>query len=310
VFAKLFFLHSFLTHTPPSLLLAVTEWHVTLSLPNPLCPASTTRLAAPTPALHANDARACDLLLSMLCAALRSNRWLALVSPFPAVCHSLFAASSYAPAAITKPPSSALREALEQCLTPTQTQDATTSQQPLALAALRHWLALAPLRLRQVKVDAELYHVPFEDDAAHGFSFASDPTSASDSDVKSSELTARLQPQPQPQPLPASNGGYSLPDYQFEVVDGADACTAQTDPHFTELAAKHGSFVAYHGSPLPNWHCIARCGLKNLSYTKESTSGAMLGAGVYFTDDLRLARMFSQVWVGLLFGCLLLVVSL
>lgn len=36
----------------------------------------------------------------------------------------------------------------------------------------------------------------------------------------------------------------------------------QTDPFITR---RHGSFLAFHGSPMENWHSILRNGLRNMS---------------------------------------------
>eukprot|EP01060_Flectonema_neradi_P007432 TRINITY_DN1517_c1_g2_i1.p1 TRINITY_DN1517_c1_g2~~TRINITY_DN1517_c1_g2_i1.p1 ORF type:complete len:782 (+),score=158.61 TRINITY_DN1517_c1_g2_i1:49-2346(+) len=42
-----------------------------------------------------------------------------------------------------------------------------------------------------------------------------------------------------------------------------------------------GSFWAWHGSALPNWHAILRFGLKNYSNTSMMSAGAAYGPGIY-----------------------------
>ena len=76
---------------------------------------------------------------------------------------------------------------------------------------------------------------------------------------------------------------------------------------------RHSSRTVFHGSPLHNWHSISRNGLESKSGTREQTSGALFGRGVYFSDDLRVARMFSgvqQAWPHSLLGDRLEVVGM
>ena len=86
----------------------------------------------------------------------------------------------------------------------------------------------------------------------------------------------------------AQASSLTLPDYQFDLV-------ALPHPHLREQVRRHSSRIVFHGSPLYNWHSIVRRGLESKSGTKEQTSGAMFGKGIYFSDDLRVARMFSGV---------------
>ena len=98
----------------------------------------------------------------------------------------------------------------------------------------------------------------------------------------------------------------TLPDYQFDLLP-------LPHPHFTSQSAIHSSRIVFHGSPLYNFHSIIRRGLENKSGTKEQTSGAIFGKGIYFSDDLRVARMFSSVstaWSGSLLGDRLEVVGM
>eukprot|EP01094_Clydonella_sp_ATCC50884_P014160 TRINITY_DN244_c0_g1_i8.p1 TRINITY_DN244_c0_g1~~TRINITY_DN244_c0_g1_i8.p1 ORF type:complete len:321 (-),score=24.01 TRINITY_DN244_c0_g1_i8:457-1419(-) len=55
---------------------------------------------------------------------------------------------------------------------------------------------------------------------------------------------------------------------------------------FQELKAEHGSFFAFHGSPIANWHSIMRTGLRNASGTKLQLHGAAHGAGIYLANNV------------------------
>ena len=58
----------------------------------------------------------------------------------------------------------------------------------------------------------------------------------------------------------------------------------------TEMERLHGegngSFFAWHGSAIGNWHAILRDGLKLLSGTKWMTNGQVYGAGIYFAHSI------------------------
>jgi hypothetical protein len=92
------------------------------------------------------------------------------------------------------------------------------------------------------------------------------------------------------------NSALSLPDFQFDVNYFQGDCLC--DPHFDELASKFGTITAFHGSSLDNWHSIIHNGLKNLSGTKDMKFGALFGNGIYFSEDLVVSRMFSEVGRG------------
>ena len=86
----------------------------------------------------------------------------------------------------------------------------------------------------------------------------------------------------------AGTASLTLPDYQFDLI-------ALQHPYLQQQMKRHSSRIVFHGSPLPNWHSILRRGLESKSGTREQTSGALFGRGIYFSDDLRVARMFSNV---------------
>eukprot|EP01089_Gocevia_fonbrunei_P013254 TRINITY_DN3348_c0_g1_i1.p1 TRINITY_DN3348_c0_g1~~TRINITY_DN3348_c0_g1_i1.p1 ORF type:complete len:158 (+),score=48.09 TRINITY_DN3348_c0_g1_i1:2-475(+) len=65
--------------------------------------------------------------------------------------------------------------------------------------------------------------------------------------------------------------------------------TAETNPEksqqFKNWRAQYGSYFAFHGSGIENWHSILRNGLLNCSGTKLQTTGAAYGPGVYLAPD-------------------------
>jgi len=48
---------------------------------------------------------------------------------------------------------------------------------------------------------------------------------------------------------------------------------------------KKGSFYAFHGSAIGNWHSIFRQGLKNYSNTDKMSAGAACGPGIYMAAN-------------------------
>ncbi|KAL1412333.1 hypothetical protein Q8F55_000077 [Vanrija albida] len=68
-----------------------------------------------------------------------------------------------------------------------------------------------------------------------------------------------------------------LTDYQFHI----HTSTRQHAEKFAKLRAEHGSFYAFHGSGLQNWHNILRQNLKVASKTPLMSVGAAYGEGIY-----------------------------
>jgi len=59
-------------------------------------------------------------------------------------------------------------------------------------------------------------------------------------------------------------------------------CTPEKEATFTTYKAKFGSFFAFHGSSMENWHAILRGGLKNMSNkTGYMINGCVHGPGIY-----------------------------
>eukprot|EP01083_Nonionella_stella_P001411 4058_1 len=73
--------------------------------------------------------------------------------------------------------------------------------------------------------------------------------------------------------------------YQFALC----SATPDREKEFQELRAANGSFLAWHGSPMGNWHSILRMGLKNYSKTKHQSNGAAYGSGIYFGRNFNLS---------------------
>lgn len=64
---------------------------------------------------------------------------------------------------------------------------------------------------------------------------------------------------------------------------------------FVNAKREYGSVIAYHGSPTHNWHAILEHNLQNFSNTKQMTSGALFGSGIYLTSAISLSRSFSKM---------------
>eukprot|EP00003_Mantamonas_plastica_P027962 TRINITY_DN6156_c0_g2_i4.p1 TRINITY_DN6156_c0_g2~~TRINITY_DN6156_c0_g2_i4.p1 ORF type:complete len:181 (+),score=35.85 TRINITY_DN6156_c0_g2_i4:312-854(+) len=65
---------------------------------------------------------------------------------------------------------------------------------------------------------------------------------------------------------------------------------------FTKLKEKHGSYFAFHGSPVENWHSIMRHGLKNASGTKLQLHGTAHGHGVYLSTLSSTSFSYSRMY--------------
>ena len=64
--------------------------------------------------------------------------------------------------------------------------------------------------------------------------------------------------------------------------------------NFNKMREEYGSFFAFHGSGVENWHSIFRRGLANCSGTKLQTSGAAYGSGVYLALDSGTSMGFAK----------------
>jgi hypothetical protein len=86
-------------------------------------------------------------------------------------------------------------------------------------------------------------------------------------------------------------GSWKPPDYQFDAE-------LLPDPYFDSLCKKHSKIIAYHGSPTANWYSIIRNGLEIRSWTSQMRHGAMLGSGIYFSGDCKMAQLYGQAQSG------------
>merc|ERR1712013_324297 len=74
-------------------------------------------------------------------------------------------------------------------------------------------------------------------------------------------------------------------EHQFALC----SATPEREAEFQELRRTNGSFLAWHGSAMGNWHSILRMGLRNYSKTKHQTNGAAYGSGIYFARNFQLS---------------------
>eukprot|EP01027_Heterolobosea_sp_BB2_P003868 GEZU01005824.1.p1 GENE.GEZU01005824.1~~GEZU01005824.1.p1 ORF type:complete len:667 (+),score=191.50 GEZU01005824.1:150-2150(+) len=72
----------------------------------------------------------------------------------------------------------------------------------------------------------------------------------------------------------------------------------EREKEFQALKKQYGSFFAWHGSPLPNWHAILRSGLKNMSGTKGQLHGAAYGSGVYLAATSSVSFGYARTGAG------------
>eukprot|EP01117_Protostelium_nocturnum_P018592 TRINITY_DN7808_c0_g1_i1.p1 TRINITY_DN7808_c0_g1~~TRINITY_DN7808_c0_g1_i1.p1 ORF type:complete len:648 (-),score=178.91 TRINITY_DN7808_c0_g1_i1:9-1670(-) len=61
---------------------------------------------------------------------------------------------------------------------------------------------------------------------------------------------------------------------------------------------KGGSFFAFHGSSIENWHSILRTGLVNASNTSLMTTGAAFGSGIYCASECSTSFGYAGVGSG------------
>ena len=53
------------------------------------------------------------------------------------------------------------------------------------------------------------------------------------------------------------------------------------------------NYLAFHGSPLNNWHGILRNGLQVFSNTPQMQHGAVHGAGIYLSPEMKVSANYS-----------------
>jgi len=90
---------------------------------------------------------------------------------------------------------------------------------------------------------------------------------------------------------------------QFQYI--LQSAPPEKSQKFNAYRAHYGSFYAFHGSSLENWHAIMRTGLKNLSNTKLMTTGAVYGAGIYLSPHASTSKDYvrgGQSWAKSQFG--------
>eukprot|EP01080_Neovahlkampfia_damariscottae_P009652 gene9652-1856_t len=79
----------------------------------------------------------------------------------------------------------------------------------------------------------------------------------------------------------------------FTLVDDPEKAAL-----FAKNRKKYGSYFAFHGSGVENWHSILRNGLINASNTDLMTSGAAYGSGVYLAEDAQTSVGYARAGSG------------
>lgn len=82
--------------------------------------------------------------------------------------------------------------------------------------------------------------------------------------------------------------------HQFQI----HTSTRKHAEKFEALRAQHGSFWAFHGTPMSNWHNILRQNLKNASKTPLMSTGAAYGEGIYLGASSRVSSLYARGSVG------------
>jgi len=82
--------------------------------------------------------------------------------------------------------------------------------------------------------------------------------------------------------------------YQYVLM----SAPPEKEEAFKLLKAKHGTTFAFHGSPVENWHCILRTGLRNASGTKLQLNGAAYGNGIYLSPLAQTSFGYAARYIG------------
>jgi len=84
-----------------------------------------------------------------------------------------------------------------------------------------------------------------------------------------------------------------IPEFPTQFQYLLISAPPEKEREFQELKAKHGSFFAFHGSAVGNWHSILRNGLKNASNTPLMSAGAAYGPGIYLGKSSAISAGYS-----------------
>ncbi|GJP50144.1 hypothetical protein CLOM_g9281 [Closterium sp. NIES-68] len=95
-------------------------------------------------------------------------------------------------------------------------------------------------------------------------------------------------------PTPPVANGWDGCDGGAGAIGASRVGGSSSGDAFDDLAHRHGSIVAFHGTSAENMHGILRCGLLNLSRTALQRNGSMHGEGIYLSTDPAVAFTFSQ----------------
>jgi hypothetical protein len=81
---------------------------------------------------------------------------------------------------------------------------------------------------------------------------------------------------------------------KFNVCLNLQDVIGDESPRLQKLSENRGTMTAYHGTNIENIWSILNFGLLNLSDTRFSKNGSMLGHGIYVSPSLRVAEFFAQ----------------
>eukprot|EP00271_Cylindrocystis_brebissonii_P010121 TRINITY_DN26216_c0_g1_i1.p1 TRINITY_DN26216_c0_g1~~TRINITY_DN26216_c0_g1_i1.p1 ORF type:complete len:467 (-),score=91.26 TRINITY_DN26216_c0_g1_i1:1058-2458(-) len=95
-------------------------------------------------------------------------------------------------------------------------------------------------------------------------------------------------------PFPARAIAEREPHLVVEVGGAVGGVSSRRAELFEKTSAAHGSFWAFHGTPAENLHSILRCGLLNMSGSREQKHGAIFGEGIYLSTDIAVALSFCS----------------
>lgn len=88
--------------------------------------------------------------------------------------------------------------------------------------------------------------------------------------------------------MAATTEEFTMKQFQIETSTRAHA------EKFEALKAAHGSFYAFHGSSMSNWHNILRQNLKNASKTALMSAGAAYGEGIYLSTETSVSKSYVR----------------
>lgn len=101
----------------------------------------------------------------------------------------------------------------------------------------------------------------------------------------------------------ASNRSYLAPLNEYQRIQDLGttyqylliSAPPEKETAFQKGKAECGSFFAFHGSHVGNWHSIFRNGLKNASDTALMSAGAAYGPGIYLAKSSGMSKQYCHM---------------